>query len=1760
MTGSYKSTYQILLDIAKVWDEIGDMQKAEILETVAGKTRATAAAAILESPELLEQAYADAMKNAAGAGERAVNTSLESIEKRVNIMKNDLRQLAIETLESKSVANIVDTIDDIINKIRGTELSSTITALTDLLNLALKVISIAPVGGLFGAILTGKNAFGKDSALNKKGISILNSKFGFNFSEAIISKSDLAIIKECTSSVETQAEKFVNLKESLTSLSPEARRYVTTQMRMTENMDDVAKGAEQAATATKGLAIAQGLLNAALSIGISLIVSTAIQLVSKLIHAEEEARKELAETLRTAKENTKQLAEQTEKIDGYIAKYNEYISIIKDEKSSDEDLYTARSNLYDLQKDVIEQFDVTAKGVDFVNGAYKEQLKILQDINTEQRATYLGENASAYSKAKKSESKRDSYLDLGSSPEILLSEILKAYGYNESSLSASEFKNIINEVVTKLNDENLDTIQSKLASLLDFNNDVWKQAGRYPGNDNSAAEWFKEIVETWNEAVNSEDSIFNNALNSQEIIKEYEKTLTQNDSRYSATYKALEDALAAMEEARLKSDDKAFKEAEAEFNSLYNSSGLGVETPGAIRNTYNDIFDQAQDLLTKYTNDLAAKEVDIWDVVDLVFKAIEGGFNPNLDPEGYVTELSKIMQAQGMTWDEIAHEIELSGYNLDGFLEKYKEVWVGIQKMSFSDWLGFKKDDKALNNSELLKEYESAIGQFKDFLVNDREGKVEIALSDILTVTGDPNGFFKAIGMPNFEDYMKKFGNDTSLAMMAYMSEVGRKVEDTFGDNLSTEGLDHLHEQMQRMMIEATGFDPSFNVHKIEDSYRELVHLSELVKNGYQFSSERMDELIEKYPELKSGIDTVTKSIDKETGEVVSNYTIQQSSIDGLVSEYATLSNEAIDAWRIIKKETLEASIANLNNYLSLEKIFELYHSVVDNQDYRGENVLGEHTGEIAALIKEYEKEMQLLDDMMKNPGTNYFYKPNHGLNDNGDDDSNDDDNKAQLDWLEQYLEKRNRAVDETQKKYEQLRATVIATNDVESDYYDKRAAAMKESNAALQDQMDAYKVAEDEYERRMTSGLLYDNLVKAAKSEGAANDLINKIMAGEDINLEGMESDLQSAITAMVTNWNNKRDAHAKQIEIGVQLKDNSLAQMKEDVERIVSKYDRVIKEYEQRQKALEHYQTMQTSQGLMQNEQYIIALIDNESKELAANIAERDRLTEQLKSFIPTTEDELKHWYDLKGQIDDTTNAIYENQEAIAQWQNEVKKLEWELDDKIMQMKYAVTDEADFLINNLDNSDMYKYMREYLGNDAEKTKLYSGKMSDEGLATLAMRFTKRKAYYEQIKEYDKQIAAAQELYMKDTANTENLDHLNDLETKQREIIQNYNDEKQAILDLVREGYDKQLESLQSLIDKYMEAVNAEKDLYDYQKNMEKQTKNISNLRKQMAAYANDTSEEAKMKLQQLSVQLQEAEEGRSDTEYQRKLQDQQDILDRMYQNLEDYFNDKMEDSDAILKEFKALAQDNIPNIKQTLADSLTFSKTAQASISDTLTNVLDDSIDHVASNLAITDGDVQSVRNSVLVATTELENFYRQNELEKTKKENVYNWINNLNTQAELFNTNLIKLAEKFDSQTTNAMSETEKAERISNVATTATSMLSAGIKAGMSALTTTQGATLEKVANTAAISLSDAMNNNMSLLYDAYNATKSITDAIQTVFKTPSNVTYNLAINLDNVTDYASFINECKKSKQFENLIQTMTLGMMNAGSNSLKKYGI
>lgn len=142
-------------------------------------------------------------------------------------------------------------------------------------------------------------------------------------------------------------------------------------------------------------------------------------------------------------------------------------------------------------------------------------------------------------------------------------------------------------------------------------------------------------------------------------------------------------------------------------------------------------------------------------------------------------------------------------------------------------------------------------------------------------------------------------------------------------------------------------------------------------------------------------------------------------------------------------------------------------------------------------------------------------------------------------------------------------------------------------------------------------------------------------------------------------------------------------------------------------------------------------------------------------------------------------------------------------------------------------------------------------------------------------------------------------------------------------MLDLAREGYDAILESIQTLIDKKKELLNNEKSLYEYQQSIASKTKNIASLQKQKAVYENDSSEEAKKHLQQITLELATAEQELKDAEYDKYITDQQEMLDKMYQEYSDKIDEKFENTDAMLANLISVVNEKSSIINSTISSA---------------------------------------------------------------------------------------------------------------------------------------------------------------------------------------------------------------------------------------------
>ena len=113
--GRYKSTYEILLGLGQIWDEIkqadlksGDNRQALLLESIAGKNRSNIAASILSSPDVLQSVYEDSSTKSAGSALEENQKYLDSISGHLAKMTNAWQEMWANAANRDVINGFID--------------------------------------------------------------------------------------------------------------------------------------------------------------------------------------------------------------------------------------------------------------------------------------------------------------------------------------------------------------------------------------------------------------------------------------------------------------------------------------------------------------------------------------------------------------------------------------------------------------------------------------------------------------------------------------------------------------------------------------------------------------------------------------------------------------------------------------------------------------------------------------------------------------------------------------------------------------------------------------------------------------------------------------------------------------------------------------------------------------------------------------------------------------------------------------------------------------------------------------------------------------------------------------------------------------------------------------------------------------------------------------------------------------------------------------------------------------------------------------------------------------------------------------------------------------------------------------------------------------------------------------------------------------------------------------------------------------------
>jgi hypothetical protein len=433
-----------------------------------------------------------------------------------------------------------------------------------------------------------------------------------------------------------------------------------------------------------------------------------------------------------------------------------------------------------------------------------------------------------------------------------------------------------------------------------------------------------------------------------------------------------------------------------------------------------------------------------------------------------------------------------------------------------------------------------------------------------------------------------------------------------------------------------------------------------------------------------------------------------------------------------------------------------------------------------------------------------------------------------------------------------------------------------------------------------------YNRYMQEANKVGLSENYASKVRDGT-IDIETItDEDLNDKISDY-KEWYEKALDCKDAID---ELKESEAELYKQRFENVSTKYEGALGVIQHEKDMLDEFVSQTEERGYLISSRYYEALTANAQKNITKLEQQKAEMLKELQNAMSsgTITKYSESWYDMVNSVDEVTKSIEELKTSTLEYANSIREVKWDIFDKMQDQISNVADEANFLIDLMDNKKLFED---------------NGQLTDEGMATMGLHGTNYNTYMYQADKYAEELKRIQAELAKDPYNQNLIDRRQELLEAQQEAILNAEQEKDAIKDLVEEGIDKELDSLQDLIDKYEDAIETQRDLYDYSKKVKEQAGEVAKLEKQLSAYQNDSSEEAKAKIQQIKVDLEEAKSDLEETELDKFADDQSKMLDSLYSQYEEILNKRLDDIDALMNDMIVKINENGDKIGQTITDS---------------------------------------------------------------------------------------------------------------------------------------------------------------------------------------------------------------------------------------------
>ena len=1325
-------------------------------------------------------------------------------------------------------------------------------------------------------------------------------------------------------------------------------------------LEQMTIGAKAANIAMKGLAIAG---NALASIGISV----AIALVTKVVTSAINSEKEISEAINNASEK---LNEQTSSLDSNMQKLSELRNELDNGNLSYEDAATKRSELIDIQSSLIKTYGEEAEGIDLVNGSLEEQLGLLDEIKKQKIRD-------AVNAANERGGWGNFINGVGNVANLMTVGVWKAItskagewdwkwdsDYWGTGTSISQSRNKYNNYSKKFNVTSNDEINKYIESFdnIERIGNSFKISGdadkvkdtiaeiqnNLKGSSEYAGDLEQRLTNIYNDASDYSDKWKNGndlyyldkIVNDDELYDYYERGAEAYDDYQKAVKsgnevdksKAIEDYQELLSEMEQSGVEKGIvnyiKSIAPDMQSAFDDYTFTVKIQPQLDDSNSTVSKDANLLNDFSADELSQKWEDLSNGVAVGLTEAQ---------QQALLSLNSFATSYGYTLDELLAKLEELGYLKDPLLMKQEEAQKYITGNTNMDHVNSQQDANDVELNQMIAslspedldlvmsmsiDEKSKIHSAEDldkWLKEQHKKQLEIKVStsiDTAKAADTTKDAFTALDKA-LADYQKNgikgmdvdnltalnaegmFGSidgstaayEEFLSVMQDVNSTTEEVQDAF-DTLATKFLYHSELQEQ-----------------ITEENRDWVE-SELTKNGVTNASAVAEQmLINKYGAESQAIQEVvqyqhslgnSKYTAADATNMLENASV--SEIGNLINETNALGQSSIALKQyMFDKVTANGTVLNtdgdLQNLLALGEgiagandllttYIKLKAKMEDPTTKSGEVGALQHQADETYLQWKIKVRNGLKAQVKANtsPGGSYYKGSGDSGKSASDSAKEAQDTSKQYDWIAIAIQRCEEAI-----------TSLDRAEGNTYEWWSKRNKALLEEINQTAREIELLQYS-------------YNGYMDAANAVGLSDDYKQKVINGT-IQIETVtDENLQKKIDEFQQWWEKARDCKDKIDELNISL--SKLAQQK---------FDNIVSHFEEREKAftglndiLDAQVKLAEAKGQIVSRKYYDAMIKNEQSNNKLLVQQRDQMVKSLNEAVSSgkIQQGSEAWSDMEAKIKEINKAIIESNTSLQEFQNSIRQLEWDKFDRLIEEIQDVADEIDWVSSLLKDDDL---------TDGKSNR----GLTDKGNAKMGSYASMYNLYLAESQKYASEIKKIDKELAKDPYNQDLIDRKKELIKAQRDVISSAEDEKDAMIDLARKGYDAILESLQDLIDKKKEALESEKDLYEYQKSIAEKTKNIATLKKQLITYDKDNSEEAKKKVQQIRVDLADAEQDLRDTEYDRWVSDQEEMMDNLYQDYSDKIDEKFENLEVLFQDLLKNVNDNSASISNTLKEA---------------------------------------------------------------------------------------------------------------------------------------------------------------------------------------------------------------------------------------------